>query len=331
MRCQKCGAYIRDDSVFCNYCGQKIFLHVPKREDDLKEEAVRPRDENFDAAPTTPKAEAERKLPQKQRPWVIALIILAGAIFAVLAVLVYQIQKKNQRIIINPQATPENTQSASRTEREDFTWEEPSDPLPTESPEEPTAEDTESPEETDSPAEEFSSESDTDSENTENPEDGDTEDTQAAETDDTETEPDAPIPEGVEIEYGGMIYLISDGAATLQKCYSDDEVIELPDTIEGVPLTAIGEAAFANCDHLIAIDIPEGVVSFGPYAFTYCRNLRAVVIPGSMTELGEHCFDNAGIPVFIVTDGSTGYYTAVNNDLPYVLGDSIQAANDYEW
>ena len=100
-----------------------------------------------------------------------------------------------------------------------------------------------------------------------------------------------------------MIYLIANGEATLQKCYSSDEVIELPDMIEGAPLRAIGEAAFANCDHLIAIDVPEGVVSFGPYAFTYCRNLRAIVIPDSMTDFGEHCFDNCGRVLFIVTEG----------------------------
>ena len=332
MRCQKCGAYIRDDSVFCNYCGERVIIHVPKKEGGLKEEAVRPRDEDFDVAPTTPKEEEERKLPQKQRPWVIGLIILAGAVFAVFAVLVYQVQKKNQRTIINPQTTPESTQAS--TAREESTGGTSSDttaPAETDSGEAVVSEDTGSPEETPgqeaTPSEELTESADSESSG------GDSEPEDEGSDDESpeESGSESQAAEGVEIEYGGMIYLIANGEATLQKCYSSDEVIELSDTIDGAPLRAIGEAAFANCDHLIAIDVPEGVVSFGPYAFTYCRNLRAIVIPDSMTDFGEHCFDNCGRVLFIVTEGSIGYQTAVNNDIAYVLGDSIQAANDYEW
>ena len=268
MRCQKCGAYIRDDSVFCNYCGERVIIHVPKKEGGLKEEAVRPRDEDFDVAPTTPKEEEERKLPQKQRPWVIGLIILAGAVFAVFAVLVYQVQKKNQRTIINPQTTPESTQAS--TAREESTGGTSSDttaPAETDSGEAVVSEDTGSPEETPgqeaTPSEELTESADSESSG------GDSE----------------PEDEG-----------------------SDDESPEESGS-----------------------ESPEGVVSFGPYAFTYCRNLRAIVIPDSMTDFGEHCFDNCGRVLFIVTEGSIGYQTAVNNDIAYVLGDSIQAANDYEW
>ena len=337
MRCQKCGAYIRDDSVFCNYCGEKVFLRVPKKEDGLKEEAVRPRDEDFDAAPTTPKAEDERKLPQKQRPWVIALIILAGVVFAVLSVLVYQVQKKNQRIIINPQTGPDTAQSSSE---ESSTAETQAAVIPGGSTAEEIPEETEVPSQSETAAEteadtaETPANTETEPAETDTPGESTDAENPGAETDggsEPETESETPVPEGVEVEYGGMVYLVTDGKATLKKCYSSDEVVELPDNINGVPLTAIGEAAFANCEHLIAIDVPEGVETFGPYAFTYCRKLRAVVIPASMTTLGDHCFDYVGRMVFVVTEGSVGYQAAVNNELPYVLGDNIQAANEYEW
>lgn len=318
MRCQKCGAYIRDDSVFCNYCGEKVIVHVPKKENGGLQEAIRPRDEDFDVEPTTPKEPERVQTPRKQKAWVIAVIFAACAVFALLAVLFYQFQKKNQRTVINPQpGTSETSQSTRAPESTQSSEQETSssDSLPAE--EEST--------ETETPA---SEETVTESETEETAaETGD--DTAPASEESTE-EPSSSIPEGVETEYGGMIYLVSEGEATLQKCYSSDEVVELPDQISGVPLTAIGEAAFANCEHLRAIDIPEGVTEFGPYAFTYCRNLKAIVVPASMTKIGDHCFDNTGGFTFIMQENSVGHYIAVNNHINYLLGDSLTVLEQAE-
>lgn len=325
MRCQKCGAYIRDDSVFCNYCGEKVIVRVSKKEtDEQPDRAVRPRDEDFDVAPTTPKnTEAEKTVPQKQSLWVILLILLAGVIFAVIAVLLYQNLKKNQRTIINGQTTAETT--ASETEKPSSTGSE----TQSETPEESKEETEETPEETSETPEESTQESagteDEDTESAESDESGSEENTESESTDDTQSSESDSETEGSDIEYGGMIYHVADGTATLTKCYSSDPVVELPDQVNGIPITAIGEAAFANCEHLKAIDVPEGVTSFGPYAFTYCRNLRLVVIPESVTELGDHCFDNSGPLTFIVQEDSWGWLAAVNNNMNFLIGDSLNA------
>ncbi|MBR6322429.1 MAG: leucine-rich repeat protein [Lachnospiraceae bacterium] len=322
MRCQKCGAYIRDDSVFCNYCGEKVIVRVSKKEtDEQPDRAVRPRDEDFDVAPTTPKnTEAEKTVPQKQSLWVILLILSAGVLFAVISVLLYQNLKKNQRTVINGQTTTEST--ASETEKPEESTEPQS-----ESPEESAGETEDSSEEETESTEESTKESS--SEETESTEEsgseGENESPEESSSEDAESTEESTESEGSDVEYGGMIYHISNGTATLSKCYSSDPVVELPDQVNGIPITAIGEAAFANCDHLKAIDIPEGVVTLGPYAFTYCRNLRLVVIPDSVTELGDHCFDNSGPLTFIVHEGSWGWLAAVNNNMNFLIGDSLNA------
>ena len=135
MRCQKCGAYIRDDSVFCNYCGEKVIVHVPKKENGGLQEAIRPRDEDFDVEPTTPKEPERVQTPRKQKAWVIAVIFAACAVFGLLAVLFYQFQKKNQRTVINPQpGTSETSQSTRAPESTQSSEQEtsPSDSLPAE-------------------------------------------------------------------------------------------------------------------------------------------------------------------------------------------------------
>ena len=55
-------------------------------------------------------------------------------------------------------------------------------------------------------------------------------------------------------------------------------------------VTAIGASAFANCDSLYSVVIPEGVITIGEDAFYYCDNLRGVTIPESVTSIGARAF-----------------------------------------
>lgn len=70
-------------------------------------------------------------------------------------------------------------------------------------------------------------------------------------------------------------------------------------TFAGKPLTnvllpadllTIGEAAFAGCDKLAAIDIPAQVDSIGGYAFSACTALTSVTLPASLSFLGNGAF-----------------------------------------
>lgn len=61
--------------------------------------------------------------------------------------------------------------------------------------------------------------------------------------------------------------------------------VKLPDT-----LTAIGQKAFYNCWMLTQAGIPADTVAIGDDAFNFCRSLAAVVIPDSVTTIGKEAF-----------------------------------------
>ena len=49
-------------------------------------------------------------------------------------------------------------------------------------------------------------------------------------------------------------------------------------------VTHIGDHAFARCNSLASIVIPEGVTSIGKYAFWYCSSLTSITFQGSMEQ-----------------------------------------------
>jgi len=66
-------------------------------------------------------------------------------------------------------------------------------------------------------------------------------------------------------------------------------MLEIPASINGLPVTHIAEAAFEN-SRWQKIVIPEGVISIGSGAFRYCSALRSVTIPDSVEVVGAEAF-----------------------------------------
>lgn len=56
-------------------------------------------------------------------------------------------------------------------------------------------------------------------------------------------------------------------------------------------VTAVADNAFAQCDSLTTISIPEGVTRIGQNGFRQSELIASVVIPNSVTEIGDHAFD----------------------------------------
>ena len=88
---------------------------------------------------------------------------------------------------------------------------------------------------------------------------------------------------------GVFTFIIRDDYALVSRCRSDvTGTAEIPSTVEGKPVTAIGENAFSECS-LNEIIIPEGVVYIGRRAFSY-SNVEIVHLPNSLDEIGEDAF-----------------------------------------
>ena len=109
-----------------------------------------------------------------------------------------------------------------------------------------------------------------------------------------------------------LTYAINDGKVTITDCdesISGDVVI--PDTIDGYPVTAIGEFAFADCFKLEDIQFPESLIEIGDSSFSMCVSLEEISLPESLEVIGSNAFSDC--------------YSIEN----IVLPDSIRSIGDY--
>lgn len=68
------------------------------------------------------------------------------------------------------------------------------------------------------------------------------------------------------------------------------EDVEIPDIVDGKPVTVIGEDCFFNCGKLKEILLPNTIESIGAQAFALCKSLTDIVLPDSVKDIGHHAF-----------------------------------------
>ncbi len=78
---------------------------------------------------------------------------------------------------------------------------------------------------------------------------------------------------------GGYRYrLLPDGTAQIRSYDGGEEVLTVPDMLDGVPVTAIGDRAFNFCSALTCVILPDSVTAIGVNPFKDCRNLREICV-----------------------------------------------------
>jgi hypothetical protein len=68
--------------------------------------------------------------------------------------------------------------------------------------------------------------------------------------------------------------------------------VAIPATINGLPVTRIGNYAFQGKTSVTSVTIPNSVTSIGYAAFYYCTSLTNVTIPNSVTSIGYAAFSS---------------------------------------
>jgi hypothetical protein len=77
---------------------------------------------------------------------------------------------------------------------------------------------------------------------------------------------------------------------TITKYMGPGGDVTIPPTINGLPVTAIGRRAFAECAALTSVTIPDCVTRIDEAAFLACNGLTRVRLPTSLTFLGTWAF-----------------------------------------
>ena len=90
--------------------------------------------------------------------------------------------------------------------------------------------------------------------------------------------------------------------------------LNIPHSINGKIVTAIGDKAFQDCSSLTSITVPESVTSIGNSAFEGCTSLSSINIPSNINSIGYYAFQNCSslesikIPASCTTIKSYAFY-----------------------
>ena len=98
------------------------------------------------------------------------------------------------------------------------------------------------------------------------------------------------ITDVLEVDGGALIYTITDGIGAITGFQGSPTDVTIPFSVAGVPVQAIAEKAFYECDSLTSVTVPEGVKLIGSSAFYACRSLETVTLPDSVGIISPYAF-----------------------------------------
>ena len=107
-------------------------------------------------------------------------------------------------------------------------------------------------------------------------------------------------------------YTTSGGTVTITRYTGAGGAVAIPSTIDGLPVTRIGDFAF-DTTSVTSVSIPGSVTSIGDFAFQECASLTNATIPSAVTSIGEGAFSyctkltGGNIPNSVTSIGSDAF------------------------
>ena len=90
---------------------------------------------------------------------------------------------------------------------------------------------------------------------------------------------------------------------SIDKYIGSDEVVVIPEQIDGVTVTSIGKEAFLKNETIKKVVFNEGLVSIGENAFKDCKALSEVKLSSTIRNLGKKMFLGTAIREVVLNEG----------------------------
>ena len=104
-------------------------------------------------------------------------------------------------------------------------------------------------------------------------------------------------------------------AEVIKKCGLYKGNIIIPETVvfneRTYRVTSIGKEAFAFCNPLTSITIPDSVKRIGWKAFLDCESLEEIIIGNSVKGIGRHAFDGCDSLLSITYQGTMAQWKKI--------------------
>ena len=111
--------------------------------------------------------------------------------------------------------------------------------------------------------------------------------------------------------YESLKYKFSeDGTVEITGCDKSAESVVIPEQIDGIKVTGIGNWSFTDCKNLSSIEISDNISGIGYYAFANCESLKEIKIPESVMYINIGAFSGCKNLTEITLSGSI---TAIEN------------------
>ncbi|MFA7175055.1 MAG: leucine-rich repeat protein, partial [Kiritimatiellia bacterium] len=107
-------------------------------------------------------------------------------------------------------------------------------------------------------------------------------------------------------------YSIKNGEVTITDYTGTEEVVSIPGTIDGLPVTSIGDWSFSDCSDLKSVTLPDSVTSIGYYAFYGSLSLTAITVDAgnpAYSSLDGVLFNQGRTTLIRCPYGKTGAYS----------------------
>lgn len=125
-------------------------------------------------------------------------------------------------------------------------------------------------------------------------------------------------------------YTTNNGTITITRYTGAGGAVTIPSTINGLPVTSIGDSAFTRSKTLTSVTLPDSVISIGNKTFEECSSLASITLGSRLTSIGEWTFHycisltSVRIPESVTSIGDFAFYHCAS--LTTITVDALNSA-----